>query len=102
MAKSDLTDPLQNQVPAKEFARKIGQYQREALVRPVTITTHGQPSLVVLSVTEYQRLKRRDRQVLDLDKLSVDEIDELLAALAAQRPQDNSDEHDHELDGWKP
>lgn len=101
MAKSDL-DPLPNQVPAKEFARKIGQYQREALVRPVTITTHGQPSLVVLSVTEYQRLKRRDRQVLDLDKLSLEQIDELLAALAAQRPQNDSDEHDRELDGWKP
>lgn len=42
------------------------------------------------------------RQVLDLDKLSLKQIDELLAALTAQRSQDDSDEHDHELDGWKP
>ena len=94
-------DSLPNQVPAKEFARKFGQYQREALVHPVTITTHGQPSLVVLSVTEYQRLKRRDRQVLDLDSLSVEQIDELLAALRAQRPE-GGDEYDHEVEGWEP
>ncbi len=102
MAKSDTKHALPNQVPAKEFARKIGQYQREALVHPVTITTHGQPSLVVLSVTEYQRLKRRDRQVLDLDKLPIEQIDELLEALEAQRPQEGGDEYDSELEGWKP
>lgn len=100
-AKSDPSE-LPNLVPAKEFARHIGQYQRQALAQPMTITAHGQPSLVVLNVIEYQRLKRRDREVLDLDKLSGEQIDELLTALEASRPTEISDAFDHELEGWKP
>ncbi|OHB32430.1 MAG: prevent-host-death protein, partial [Phenylobacterium sp. RIFCSPHIGHO2_01_FULL_70_10] len=34
-----------------------------ALGEPVTITKHGRARLVVVSAAEYERLKRRDRQV---------------------------------------
>jgi len=93
---------LPTRVAAKEFARKIGPYQRLALTRPITITTHGHPSLVVLNVAEYERLKRRDREVLDLKTLTDEQASELLQALEASRPAVASDEHDHELDGWTP
>jgi prevent-host-death family protein len=93
---------LPTQVPAKEFARKIGQYQRQALVQPITITSNGQPSLVLLNVNEYQRLKRRDREVYDLRNLTAEQADELLELLEASMPSETSDEYNHELDGGTP
>jgi prevent-host-death family protein len=95
-------EPLPSLVPAKDFARKIGQYQRQALVKPVTITAHGEPTLVVLSVAEYQRLKRRAREALSIDTMSLEQVDEMFAALEAQKPPAGGDEFDRELDGWKP
>lgn len=100
--KRPLADPLPNEVPAKDFARKIGQYQRQALVRPITITSHGEPQLVVLSVDEYRRLKRRDREAIALDQLSPEQGQELIDMLTASRPAATSDENDKELDGWTP
>lgn len=73
-------------VSAKEFQRQPGRYQRLAQAQPVTITAHGEPSLVIMSVREYERLKRRDRQVLVVDELSADEADDLLAALKQSAP----------------
>lgn len=92
--KLDEPETLPSQVPAKEFARRIGQYQRQALAQPITITAHGQPSLVVLNVTEYQRLKRRDRVAMRVEELS----DEDLTAIAAYRPEPNDDAIDYEDD----
>lgn len=93
---------LPNQVPAKDFARKIGQYQRQALVKPITITAHGEPQLVLLSVAEYRRLKRRDREAIAIDQLSPEQAQELIDMLAASRPAATGDEYDNELDGWTP
>ncbi len=47
------------------------------MVEPVTITSNGRERLVMMSVEEYRRLKRRDRQVMTLD----DFTDEDIAAL---------------------
>ena len=64
-------------VSSGEFQRKIGHYQDRALVGPVTITSNGRERLVMMSVEEYRRLKRRDRQVMALDDFSDEDIAEL-------------------------
>jgi len=62
-------------VSAVEFQRNFGRYQDEALKQPVSITRNGRDRLVVLSVEEYHRLKRRDRAVFKTEDLSQTEID---------------------------
>ncbi|HCK83787.1 MAG TPA: prevent-host-death protein [Hyphomonadaceae bacterium] len=84
-------------VSAKDFQRQPGRYQRLAQAQPVTITAHGEPSLVIMSVREYERLKRRDRQVLVVDELSADEADELLTALKESAPTPEAAKFDKEL-----
>jgi hypothetical protein len=48
---------------------------------------------VMISIEEYRRLKRRDRQVLSLD----DFTDADIAAVEATRAPDTSKAFDHEL-----
>ncbi|QND64920.1 type II toxin-antitoxin system prevent-host-death family antitoxin [Mesorhizobium loti] len=45
-------------ISSVEFQRNLGRYQDKALAEPVTITKNGRERLVLLSVDEYQRLKR--------------------------------------------
>lgn len=61
-------------VSAVEFQRNFGRYQDEALKQPLSITRNGRDRLVVLSVEEYQRLKRRERIVFRTEDLSQAEI----------------------------
>jgi PHD/YefM family antitoxin component YafN of YafNO toxin-antitoxin module len=61
-------------VSAAEFQRNFGRYQDEALKPPVSITRNGRDRLVVLAVEEYQRLKRRDREVFKTEELNEAEI----------------------------
>jgi prevent-host-death family protein len=81
-------------VSAGEFQRNFGRYQDEALKHPVTITSNGRERLVVLSVEEYERLKRRDRRVLKMSELSATE----LAAIAATEMDPRHDHLNGELD----
>ena len=80
-------------VSAAEFQRNIGRYQDMALAQPVAVTRNGRERTVMISVEEYQRLKRRDRQVLGLE----DFTDADLAALEATRAPDSSKAFDREL-----
>jgi len=57
-------------VTAAEFQRHFGRYQDEALTQPVAITRNGREGVVMISVDEYRRLKRRDREVLSVGDLS--------------------------------
>ena len=66
-------------VPASEFQRNIGTYQDRALTEPVFVTRNGRERTVLLSVEEYRRLKRRDREALAVEQFS----DAELAAIAA-------------------
>jgi prevent-host-death family protein len=50
-------------VSASEFQSAFGALSDKARHEPVVITKHGRDSLVVMSTEEWQRLKRRDRQV---------------------------------------
>ena len=51
-------------VSAAEFQRNIGRYQDIALRQPVAVTRNGRESCVLISVEEFNRLKRRTREVL--------------------------------------
>jgi len=64
-------------VSAKDVAGKFGFYTDEAMLRPVGIQRHGTTRVVMISLNEYERLKRRDRDVLltkDLDDETLDLI----------------------------
>ncbi len=77
-------------VSAAEFQRNIGRYQDLALTQAVTFTRNGRERTVLLSVDEYQRLKRRDRQVLSL----ADFTDADIAALETTRAPDAAEYFD--------
>jgi Antitoxin Phd_YefM, type II toxin-antitoxin system len=80
-------------VSAAEFQRNIGRYQDMALVQPVAVTRKGRERTVMISVEEYHRLKRRDRQVFGLE----DFTDAHITALEAARAPDSSKAFDREL-----
>jgi prevent-host-death family protein len=80
-------------VSAAEFQRNIGRYQDLALTQPVVVTRNGRERTVMISVEEYRRLKRRDREVLSLD----DFTDADIAAVEATRAPGSSKAFDHEL-----
>jgi len=80
-------------VSAAEFQRNVGRYQDEAQRQPVAVTSYGRERTVLISTEEYQRLKRRDRQVLGLEDFGQADI----AALEGSRPAEASRAHDDEL-----
>lgn len=54
-------------ISSAEFQKKFGSLADKALTEPVTITRNGRDRLVLISVEEYDRLKRRDRRVVRLE-----------------------------------
>ncbi|MCY7339507.1 MAG: type II toxin-antitoxin system Phd/YefM family antitoxin [Sphingomonas bacterium] len=65
------------EVSAKQVASKFGYYTDEAMLRPVGIQRHGSTRIVMISLNEYERLLRRDRQVIlteDLDEETFEAI----------------------------
>jgi prevent-host-death family protein len=80
-------------VSAAEFQRNIGRYQDLALTQPIAVTRNGRERTVMISIDEYLRLKRRERQVLGLDDFS----DADIAALEATRAPESSRAFDNEL-----
>lgn len=81
-------------VASAEFQKNIGRYQDVALIEPVIVTRNGRERTVLLSASEFQRLKRRDRQVLGLS----DFTDEDIAAIERAQPPPETAEFDHEVD----
>jgi len=65
-------------VSTAEFIKRYSVLADRALAEPVTITKHGRDRLVVVSAAEYERLKKRDRQVFQSDGLP-DRVLELIA-----------------------
>ncbi len=75
-------------VSSTDLSNRLGQYQDEALIRPVIITKNNRERLVLLSIEEYRRLKQLDRKALFVEELA----DSDLAAIGrAEVPV----EHDH-------
>lgn len=82
-----MTEPVIT-VSAKEAASKFGYYTDEAMLHPVGIQRHGTTRVVMISLKEYQRLLRRDRQVLLVKDLD----DETLDAIRQAEPSERSKE----------
>jgi PHD/YefM family antitoxin component YafN of YafNO toxin-antitoxin module len=88
-----MTESLKT-VSAKEVASKFGYYTDEAMLHPVGIQRHGTTRVVMLSLKEYERLLRRDRQVLLVKDLD----DETIEAIRNARPSERSKELGRELE----
>jgi prevent-host-death family protein len=71
------TEKVMVKVSSAEFQKNIGRYQDIALREPVLVTRNGRGRTVLLSTEEYQRLKRRDREVVGIYDLSQEEIEAL-------------------------
>jgi prevent-host-death family protein len=82
-------------VSAVEFQRKLSLYQDRALVEPVIVTRNGRERVVLISTTEYRRLKRRDREVLRAEDFT--EAD--LEAIRSAEPPPEAAAFDHEVTG---
>ncbi len=82
-------------VTAVEFQRHFGRYQDVALTEPIAITRNGRERIVMLSVDEYHRLKKRDRQVLALEDFTESD----LTAIQAAEPPAEAAAYDHEQIG---
>lgn len=80
-------------ITSVEFQRNFGRYQDEALKAPVAITRNGRERIVVLSAAEYQRLKRRDRQVMGLDDFTEADMQAIISA----EPPAEAAAFDHEV-----
>jgi prevent-host-death family protein len=80
-------------IPEAEAATNFSLYQDRALTQPVAITHEGEPRIVMISIEEYERLKRRDRQALRVEELT----DEELALIAAAEPPEDAKRFDHEV-----
>ena len=80
-------------VPSAEFQKNIGRYQDLALTQPVTVTKNGRDRTVLISVDEYHRLKRRDRQVMALSDFTEADI----AAIERASPPAEAARFDHEV-----
>lgn len=72
-----------SKVSAAEFQNNFGRYTAAARQAPVVVTHYGRDDLVVLSATQYERMRATFRQVVVLNETSVDEAAELIRALAA-------------------
>ncbi len=61
-------------VASAEFQKNIGRYQDLALTEPVMVTRNGRERTVLISIEEYERLKRRDRRVMGLEDFSEEDL----------------------------
>ncbi|OYY89690.1 MAG: hypothetical protein B7Y45_11240 [Sphingomonas sp. 28-66-16] len=68
------------EVSAKDVANRFGFYTDEAMQRPVGIQRHGTTRIVMISLKEYERLKRRDRQVIRTEDLDDETLNAILNA----------------------
>ncbi|MEG3179560.1 type II toxin-antitoxin system Phd/YefM family antitoxin [Sphingomonas sp. LT1P40] len=75
-------------VSAKEVSSKFGFYTDEAMQRPVGVQRHGVTRVVMLSLREYERLKRRDRQVIRTEDLDEETIEAILSAEPGERSRE--------------
>ncbi len=62
-------------VSSTDFSNRLGQYQDEALKRPLIITKNNRDRLVMLSIEEYRRLKQLDRKALFVEELADSDLE---------------------------
>jgi len=75
---------------ASDLTRKSGEILHAATIAPITLTNHGKPRHVILSVEEYQRLTsgRTSREAYHVSELPDDLRDELVSGIDAQLDDD--------------
>jgi PHD/YefM family antitoxin component YafN of YafNO toxin-antitoxin module len=74
-----------NTATAGELVRQFSHYSDLALTAPVVVTKNGRARNVLLSVEEYERLKRRDRQVFLAEDAPPELIRDLKAYLRGEK-----------------
>lgn len=76
-----------------DLSRKSGDIIAEALRRPVTITQRNKPRLVVMSVEEYETLRRRadPRQVFRMADMPDELFKEIEAAIEDYEASEKTD-----------
>lgn len=78
-------------VPASEFARNFGRYQDEALTGEIVrVSSHGRVVggyLSAQALEHFERLKRREREVLIVGELPDDVIADIEAAEYGVEPK---------------
>lgn len=84
-----------SRITSTQFIKTPGVYQDEAQREPVMVLKHNREHTVLLSASEYRRLKRRDRSVFRIEEIS----DADIAAIAAAAPPAGAAEFDHEYEG---
>lgn len=85
-------------VSSTEFGKEVGRYQDAALSQPVIVTRNGRDRTVMISAEEFQRLKRRDRQVFS----TADAPEEIIEAVRNSRMDPRHDHLDELLKDWTP
>jgi PHD/YefM family antitoxin component YafN of YafNO toxin-antitoxin module len=85
-------------ISSAEFLEKYEALTDKPLSEPVTITRDGCDRLVLLSVEEYERLKRRDRRVYRIEEMTPEQ----LSALEKAEVPAKYAYLDEELKDWKP
>ena len=69
-------------ISAAEFQNNFGRYADAAREAPVVVTRYGRDELVVMSASEYARMRATYRRAVVVDETTPDEATELLQALA--------------------
>lgn len=82
-----MAEPLL-EVSARDVASRFGYYTDEAMQRPVGIQRHGRTRVVMLSLKEYERLKRRDREAIRVEDLDDETLEAILTAQPGERSRD--------------
>lgn len=70
---------------AAEVERDFEAYREKAETEPVTVTRRGKPNVVILSASEYDRLKQQDREALWVWELPQADIDAIEHARIPKR-----------------
>ncbi len=67
-------------VSSTDLSNRLGQYQDEALIRPLIIPKNNRDRLVLLSIEEYRRLKQLDRKALFVEELTDSDLEAISRA----------------------
>ena len=85
-------------VTSTAFSKEVGRYQDSALTQTVVVTRNGRDRTVMISAQEYDRLKRRDRQVYS----AADFPEDLLEAVSNTEMDPQYDHLNDLVKDWKP
>ncbi|RCK37245.1 type II toxin-antitoxin system Phd/YefM family antitoxin [Thalassospira xiamenensis] len=81
------------EVSATQLAKKFGAYSSQALVEPLSVTSNGRAELVLMSRTEFLKLRRGYRESIKTVDLSEKDLNLIMKA----EPAAGSEQYDHEV-----